>query len=148
MHAQYDLYKSPLMPLPWGDQTGIKSPTIPTHVPTQVRVRWGITLISACIMSKNPSTNCYHRLRRLNVGYQGEISLHLDLRSQYGHRTWSRLLWALIRILYLDTARYIELLSIRLPFNFLGIEEQSSTVVNIEIRPLLDLYIHFEPRSI
>ena len=29
-------------------------------------------------------------------------------------------------------------------FSFLGIEEQSATVVNIEIRTLLDLYVHFE----
>ena len=56
------------------------------------------------------STNCCHRLRRVNVSYEGEISLHLDLPSQYGCRTRSPLLWAIIRILYLDTARFIKLL--------------------------------------
>ena len=71
-------------------------------------------------MSKNPSTNCCHHLRRVNVSYQGEISLHLDLPSQYDCHIRSPLLWALIRILYLDTARFIELLYVRSPFSFLG----------------------------
>ena len=33
-------------------------------------------------MSKNLSTNCYHRIRRVDVSYQGEIKLYLQaLRS-------------------------------------------------------------------
>ena len=60
-------------------------------------------------MSKNLSTNCCHRLWRVNVSYQDEIS-HFDLPSQYSCRTRSPLLWALIRIPYLDTARFIEVL--------------------------------------
>ena len=46
-------------------------------------------------ISNNPSSNCCH--------------LH-------SRRTRSPLLWAVIRILYLDTARFIELLYIRSPF--------------------------------
>ena len=92
-------------------------------------------------MSKNPSTNCCHRLWRVNVSYQGKISLHLDLPSQYGRHTRSPLLWAVIRILYLDSSNYCAFAHL---FSFLGILEQSPTVVNIEIRPLLDLYVHFE----
>ena len=97
--------------------------------------------IFVIFMSKNPSTNCCHRLRRVNVSYQSKISLHFNLPSQYSCRTRSLLLWALIRISYLGTARFIELAHL---LSFLGIEEQSPTIVNIEIRPLLDLYIHFE----
>ena len=36
--------------------------------------------------------------------------------SRHSHRTRSPLLWAVIRILYLDTARFIDLLYVRLPF--------------------------------
>ena len=47
-------------------------------------------------MSKNLSSNCYRRLRRLGVSYQGEISLFfyspLDLPSLTAASTWS-LLW-------------------------------------------------------
>ena len=70
-------------------------------------------------MSKNPFNSC-HRLQRVNVSYQGEISLHLDLPTQYGRRTRSPLLWALIRILNLDTDRFIELLYVHSPFQLLG----------------------------
>ena len=40
--------------------------------------------------------------------YEDEISLHLDPPSRHSHRTRSPLLWAVIRILYLDTARFID----------------------------------------
>ena len=36
--------------------------------------------------------------------YEGEISLHFDPPSRHSRRTRSPLLWALIRILYLNTA--------------------------------------------
>ena len=38
--------------------------------------------------------------------YEGEISLQFDPPSRHSHRTRSPLLWAVIRILYLDTARF------------------------------------------
>ena len=63
--------------------------------------------------------------------------------SRHSHCTQSPLLWAQIKILYLDTARFIEQLYISSPFSFLGIQEQSA-VVNNEIQLLLDLYVHFE----
>ena len=64
-------------------------------------------------MSNNPSSNSCHLLRKL---VKGEISLHFDPPSQHSHRTQRPLLWALIRILYLDTAGFIEILYVRLPF--------------------------------
>ena len=67
-------------------------------------------------MSNNPSSNCCRLLRRLVVLYKGEISLHFDLPSRHSHRTRSPLLWAVIRILYLGTARFIDLLYVRSPF--------------------------------
>ena len=67
-------------------------------------------------MSNNPSSNCYRLLRRLVVLYEGEISLYFDPPSRHSHRTRSPLLWAVIRILYLDTARFIELLYVSSPF--------------------------------
>ena len=94
-------------------------------------------------MPKNLSTNLCHRLRRLTVSYKGVINLHFDLPSLYSYRTRSPLLWALIRILYLDTARFIEPLYVRSLFSFLGIKEQLA-VVNNEIQLLLNLYVHFE----
>ena len=57
-------------------------------------------------MSNNPS-NCCRLLRRLVVLYEGEISLHFDPPSRHSRRTRSPLLWAVIRILHLDTARFI-----------------------------------------
>ena len=52
-------------------------------------------------MAKNLSSNCCHRLRRVNVRYQCEISLKLyfDLHSLYSYHTWKSLLWTLIIIL-------------------------------------------------
>ena len=67
-------------------------------------------------MSNNPSSNCCRLLRRLVVLYEGEISLHFDPPSRHSHRTRSPLLWAVIRILYLGTARFIDLLYVRSPF--------------------------------
>ena len=67
-------------------------------------------------MSNKPSSNCCHLQWRLVVLYEGEISLHFDPPSWHSQRTRSPLLWALIRILYLDTARFIELLYVRSPF--------------------------------
>ena len=67
-------------------------------------------------ISNNPSSNCCRLLRRLVVLYEGEISLHFDPPSRHSHRTRSPLLWVVIRILYLDTARFIDLLYVRLPF--------------------------------
>ena len=64
----------------------------------------------------NYMCNCCHHLRRVNGSYQGQISLHFDLFSLYSCRTWSLMLWALTRIPYLDTARFIELLYVRSPF--------------------------------
>ena len=58
-------------------------------------------------MSNNPS-NCCRLLRRLVVLYEGETSLHFDPPSRHSHRTRNPLLWAVIRILYLDTARFID----------------------------------------
>ena len=52
-------------------------------------------------MSKNLSSNCCHRLRRLGVSYQGEVSFtyrRLDLPSRCSCRARSPLLWAFIRI--------------------------------------------------
>ena len=66
-------------------------------------------------MSNNPSNYC-RLLQRLVVLYEGEISLHLDPPSRHSHHTQSPLLWAVIRILYLDTARFINLLYVRSPF--------------------------------
>ena len=66
-------------------------------------------------MSNNPS-NCCLLLQRLVVLYEGEISLHFDPPSRHSHRTRSLLLWAVIRILYLDTARFIKLLYVCSPF--------------------------------
>ena len=91
-------------------------------------------------ISKNLSTNLCHNLRRVNVSYQGEISLHFDLPSLYGSCTRSPLLWALIRILYLDTARFMKLLVRSLTF----LASWASVVVNNEIQLLLNLYVHFE----
>ena len=67
-------------------------------------------------MSNNPSSNCCCLLRTLVVLYEGEISLHFDPPSRHSPRTRSPLLWAVIRILYLDTARFIHLLYIHSPF--------------------------------
>ena len=67
-------------------------------------------------MPKNLSTNLCRRLRRLTVSYKGEVSLHFNLPSLYSYRTRSLLLWALVRLLYLDTARFIELLYVCSPF--------------------------------
>ena len=67
-------------------------------------------------MSNNPSSNCCRLLRRLVVLYEGEISLHFDPPSRHSHCTRSPLLWAIIRILYLDTARFINPLYVRSPF--------------------------------
>ena len=66
-------------------------------------------------MSNNPSFNCCHRLRRPVDLYQGKISLHFGPPSQPSCHTRSSLLWALIRILYLHTSRFIELLYVRSP---------------------------------
>ena len=71
-------------------------------------------------MSNNPS-NCCRLLRRLIVLYEGEISLHFDPPSRHSRRTRSPLLWAVIRILYLETARFIDLLYVTHLFSFLGI---------------------------
>ena len=67
-------------------------------------------------MSYNPSSNCCRLLRRLVVLYEGDISLHFDPPSRHSHRTRSPLLWAVIRIFYLDSARFIDLLYVRSPF--------------------------------
>ena len=78
-------------------------------------------------MSKNLSTNLYHRLQRLTISCNG---LHFDLPSQYSCRTQSLLLWTPIRIPpagYLDTARSIKLLYVRSPFKALKINQQSLT---------------------
>ena len=64
-------------------------------------------------MPKNISTNFCRRLQRLIVSYKSEISLHFDLLSLYGCRTLSLLLWALTRVLYLDTARFNDLPTVR-----------------------------------
>ena len=71
-------------------------------------------------MSNNPSSNCCRLLRRLVVLYEGEISLYFDPPSRHSRRTRSPLLWAVIRILYLETARFIDLLYVRSPFYLLG----------------------------
>ena len=95
-------------------------------------------------MSKNLSTNICHRLQRLIVSYKGEISLHFDLPSLYSCRAQSPLLWALIRIpiqIQLESSNYCTFAQL---LSCLGIQEQSAPVVNNKIRPLLDLYSHFE----
>ena len=46
-------------------------------------------------MSENLSVNLCCHLRRVNVSYQGEISLHFNLPSLYSCGTWSPLLRAL-----------------------------------------------------
>ena len=71
---------------------------------------------SVIYMSNNPSSNCCCLLRRLVVLYEDEISLYFDPPSRHSRRTRSPLLWALIRILYLVIARFIELLYVRSPF--------------------------------
>ena len=48
--------------------------------------------------------------------YEGEINLHFDPPIRHSRRTQSPLLWAVFRILSLDTARFIELLYVRSPF--------------------------------
>ena len=52
------------------------------------------------LVSKNLSTtlNCCHRLRMVNVSFQGEISLHSDLPSLHGYRVRNPLLRGVIRI--------------------------------------------------
>ena len=72
-------------------------------------------------MSNNPSSNCCRLLRRLVVLYEGEISLHFDQPSQPSCRTRSLLLWAILGILYLNTARFMKLLYVRSLFSFLSI---------------------------
>ena len=67
-------------------------------------------------MSNNPSSKCCRLLRRLVVLYEGEIRLYFDPPSRHSHRTRSPLLWAVFRILYLDRARFIELLYVHSPF--------------------------------
>ena len=64
----------------------------------------------------NPSSNCCRLLPRLVMLYEGEISLCFDPPSRHSRHTRSPLLWAVIRILYLGTARFIELLYVRSPF--------------------------------
>ena len=91
-------------------------------------------------MPKNLPTNLCHRLRRLTVSYKGEISLHFDLPSLYYCRTRSPLLWALIRIIYLDSSNYCTFAHL---FSFLGIWDPK-IIVNNEFQPLLDLSVHFE----
>ena len=78
--------------------------------------------LSFChIHAKEPfSTYLCRCLWRLTVSYKGEINLHFDLPNLYSCHTRSPLLWTLIRILYLDTARFIELLQVRSPFKLLG----------------------------
>ena len=49
-------------------------------------------------MSKNLSSNCYRRLRRLVVSYKGKISLHFDLPRLYSCCRRSLLLKVIIRI--------------------------------------------------
>ena len=68
----------------------------------------------------NNPPNCCRLLWRLVVLYEGEISLHFDSPSRHSCRTRSPLIWALIRILYLDTARFINLLYVCSPFLLLG----------------------------
>ena len=58
---------------------------------------------------------CLYVFWTAGLTIEGEISLHFDPPSRHSHRTRSPLLWAL-RILYLDTARFIKLLYIRSPF--------------------------------
>ena len=70
-------------------------------------------------MSNNPSNYC-RLLRRLIMLYEGEISLHFDPSSRHSRRTRSPLLWAVIRILYLETARFIDVLYVRSPFYLIG----------------------------
>ena len=72
-------------------------------------------------ISKNLSINLCHHLRRVNLNYQGEISLHFDLPSLYSCRTQTPLLRALIWLPAhrLSTARFIELLSVHSPFKLL-----------------------------
>ena len=73
------------------------------------------TTLLTVAMSNSP--NCCRLLRMLVVVlYKGEISLHFDAPTRHSRRTWSPLLWAVIRILYLETARYIDLLYVRSPF--------------------------------
>ena len=79
------------------------------------QVKKCLSRVFVIFISKNLSTNLCHHLRMVNVSYQGEISLHFDLPSLYGSRTRSPLLWVLIRILYLDTARFIKLLYVCSP---------------------------------
>ena len=73
--------------------------------------------LSFChIHAKEPSTNLCRCLRRLTVSYKGKTSLYFDLPNLYSCRTQSLLLWVLIRIVYLDTAIFTELLYVRSPF--------------------------------
>ena len=62
--------------------------------------------------------------------------------------TQGALLWALIRIPTSGLSRYSLILSNYCTFahllSFLGIEEQSAVIASNEIRPWLDLYVHFE----
>ena len=67
-------------------------------------------------MSNNPSFNCYCLLWTLVVPYEGKISLHFDPPTRHSRRTRSPLLLAVIRILYLDAAIFIDPLYARSPF--------------------------------
>ena len=63
--------------------------------------------------------------------YEGEISLHFDPPSRHSHRTQSPLLWAVIRILYLDTARFIDRLGLLLGTTAIGISQLYSTTLTL-----------------
>ena len=89
------------------------------------------------LVSKNLPTNCSHHLRRVNVSFWGEISLHSDLPSLYSCRVWSPLLREIIRIparaiyVQLDSLNYCTFANLS---SFQGIKE--AALVEDEIQTL------------
>ena len=95
-------------------------------------------------MSKNLSSNCCHRLRRLGVSYQGEVSFtyrRLDLPSRCSCRARSPLHWGLIRIRTSGLSRR----TLTHVLSLLGIEEEARDEVRDYLRCLL--YTSPSPRD-
>ena len=77
-------------------------------------------------MSKNLSTNLCHHLWRVNLSYQGEISLRFDLPSLYSCCTQNPLPRTLIRIPVHGLSRFVELLYVHSPFKLLRHQRSGS----------------------
>ena len=91
-------------------------------------------------MSNNLSTNICCRLRRENIGFEGEIRRHFELPC---HKR-SPLLRMLIKIrtqIQLDSSNYKMLTHL---LSFLGIKKEVGLIFSDEFRLSLDLHVHFD----